>query len=45
MKQPKVVMGGGNRSSKIVLDPSELLKLSNVKVVAITADRDNEDAK
>jgi hypothetical protein len=25
-------MGGGNRSSKIVLDPTQLLKLPNVEV-------------
>jgi len=28
----RVVMGGGNRSSKIVLDPTQLLKLPNVEV-------------
>ena len=33
MGQPKVVMGGGNRSSKLLLDPQELLKLPNVEVV------------
>jgi prolyl-tRNA editing enzyme YbaK/EbsC (Cys-tRNA(Pro) deacylase) len=33
MKQPKVVMGGGNRTSKLVLDPGELLKLPGVEVV------------
>jgi prolyl-tRNA editing enzyme YbaK/EbsC (Cys-tRNA(Pro) deacylase) len=33
MRQSKVVMGGGNRSSKVVLDPAELLKLSTVTVV------------
>ncbi len=32
--QPKeVVMGGGNRSSKLLLDPHELLKLPNVEVI------------
>jgi prolyl-tRNA editing enzyme YbaK/EbsC (Cys-tRNA(Pro) deacylase) len=30
---PRVVMGGGNRSSKIVLEPDELLKLPGVEVV------------
>jgi prolyl-tRNA editing enzyme YbaK/EbsC (Cys-tRNA(Pro) deacylase) len=30
---PRVVMGGGNRSSKLHLDPHELLKLPNVEVV------------
>lgn len=34
MQQPEVVMGGGNRTSKIVLDPRELLKLPAVEVVA-----------
>ena len=33
MEVPRVVMGGGNRSSKIVLDPAELLKLPGVEVV------------
>lgn len=33
MQQPEVVMGGGNRSSKIRLDPRELLKLPNVAVI------------
>jgi prolyl-tRNA editing enzyme YbaK/EbsC (Cys-tRNA(Pro) deacylase) len=33
MHAPRVVMGGGNRSSKIVLDPAELLKLPGVEVV------------
>jgi prolyl-tRNA editing enzyme YbaK/EbsC (Cys-tRNA(Pro) deacylase) len=33
LDQPKVVMGGGNRSSKVVLNPHELLKLRNVEVV------------
>ncbi len=31
--QARVVMGGGNRSSKLVLDPRELLKLPDVEVV------------
>jgi len=33
MTQPRVVMGGGNRSSKLLLDPAELLKLPGVQVV------------
>lgn len=33
MKAPRVVMGGGNRSSKIVLAPAELLKLPGVEIV------------
>lgn len=33
MDQPEVVMGGGNRSSKLLLAPGELLKLPNVTVV------------
>ena len=33
MRQPKVVLGGGNRSSKILLDPRELLKLPGVEVI------------
>jgi prolyl-tRNA editing enzyme YbaK/EbsC (Cys-tRNA(Pro) deacylase) len=33
MQQSEVVLGGGNRSSKVVLSPQELLKLPNVAVV------------
>ena len=33
MTQSEVVMGGGNRSSKIILNPKELEKLPNVHVV------------
>jgi len=33
MDQPEVVMGGGNRSSKIVLNPKELIKLPYVTIV------------
>ncbi|HTE58600.1 MAG TPA: YbaK/EbsC family protein [Verrucomicrobiae bacterium] len=33
MKQQKVIMGGGNRSSKLLLDPQELTKLPNAQVV------------
>jgi prolyl-tRNA editing enzyme YbaK/EbsC (Cys-tRNA(Pro) deacylase) len=33
MDQARVVMGGGNRSSKLLLDPTELTKLPNVVVV------------
>jgi prolyl-tRNA editing enzyme YbaK/EbsC (Cys-tRNA(Pro) deacylase) len=31
--QPKIIMGGGNRTSKILLDPQELLKLPGAQVV------------
>jgi prolyl-tRNA editing enzyme YbaK/EbsC (Cys-tRNA(Pro) deacylase) len=34
MDQPEVVMGGGNRSSKVILNPQELVKLPGVVVVA-----------
>lgn len=33
MQQPKVVMGGGNRMSKLELNPHELTKLPNVTIV------------
>jgi len=33
MEQSRVVMGGGNRSSKLLLNPKELTKLPNVVVV------------
>lgn len=33
MRQPEVVMGGGNRSSKLLLNPAELLKLPQAEVI------------
>ncbi len=33
LERPRVVMGGGNRTSKLVLDPRELLKLPGAEVV------------
>ena len=33
MKQPQVIIGGGNRSSKLLLDPTELNKLAGVKII------------
>ena len=33
MEQAQVVMGGGNRSSKLLLAPAELLKLPNAQIV------------
>jgi prolyl-tRNA editing enzyme YbaK/EbsC (Cys-tRNA(Pro) deacylase) len=33
MDQAEVVTGGGNRSSKVILDPQELQKVPNVQVV------------
>jgi len=33
LAQPQVVMGGGNRSSKLLLDPRELTRLPTVEVV------------
>ncbi len=33
IEQDRVVVGGGNRSSKVLLDPRELLKLPTVQVV------------
>lgn len=33
MNRSRVVMGGGNRSSKVVLDPRQLLRLPGVQVV------------
>jgi len=37
MSQPKVVMGGGNRTSKAVVDPHELLKLPKAQVIPTLA--------
>lgn len=33
MEQTEVIMGGGNRSSKVLLDPAELTKLPNVQII------------
>jgi len=45
MDVPRVVMGGGNRSSKIVLDPAGLLKLPGVEVVdGLAAPREPAEA-
>jgi prolyl-tRNA editing enzyme YbaK/EbsC (Cys-tRNA(Pro) deacylase) len=33
MQQSEVIMGGGNRTSKLRLDPRELAKLPGVEVV------------
>jgi len=33
MRQREVVLGGGNRSSKMLIDPQELLKLPHVEVI------------
>ncbi len=33
MRTKEVVMGGGNRSSKLLLNPQELLKLPHVEVI------------
>jgi prolyl-tRNA editing enzyme YbaK/EbsC (Cys-tRNA(Pro) deacylase) len=33
LQQQRIVMGGGNRTSKLLLDPRELLKLPAVEVV------------
>lgn len=33
LDQPSVVMGGGNRSSKLILDPKELLKLPSAQTI------------
>ncbi|HUP62471.1 MAG TPA: YbaK/EbsC family protein [Thermoanaerobaculia bacterium] len=39
MEQPRVIIGGGNRSSKARLDPRELLKLPNANVAEIAIPR------
>lgn len=33
MQQPQVIAGGGNRSTKVLLNPQEYLKLPNAKVI------------
>ena len=37
LEQPRIVMGGGDRSSKLLLDPRELRKLPGVEVVEALA--------
>lgn len=37
MNAKEVVMGGGNRTSKVILKPSEILKLPNIEVVVSLA--------
>ncbi|MCU6481542.1 YbaK/EbsC family protein [Arthrobacter sp. A2-55] len=39
LEQPDVIMGGGNRTSKLRLDPKELVKLPGVQVVQGLAKR------
>lgn len=39
MEQPRVIIGGGNRSSKVRLDPNELLKLPNSQVADVAIPR------
>jgi prolyl-tRNA editing enzyme YbaK/EbsC (Cys-tRNA(Pro) deacylase) len=39
MEQPRVIIGGGNRSSKVRLAPAELLKLPNASVADIAIPR------
>jgi prolyl-tRNA editing enzyme YbaK/EbsC (Cys-tRNA(Pro) deacylase) len=39
MEQPRIIIGGGNRTSKIRLAPGELLKLPNASVVDVAVPR------
>jgi prolyl-tRNA editing enzyme YbaK/EbsC (Cys-tRNA(Pro) deacylase) len=39
LENAEVVMGGGNRSSKVILDPQQLLRLGNVEVIEDLAKR------
>ncbi len=39
MEQPRVIIGGGNRTSKARLDPRELLKLPNASVADVGVPR------
>lgn len=39
MEQPRIIVGGGNRSSKIRLAPGELLKLPNASVADVAVPR------
>lgn len=33
MEQPEIIVGGGNRTSKVIVNPQELLKLPNTQVI------------
>ena len=33
LEQSEVIMGGGNRTSKLILDPTELEKMPNVQMI------------
>jgi len=33
VNEKRIVMGGGNRSSKVILDPKELYRLSNAQII------------
>jgi prolyl-tRNA editing enzyme YbaK/EbsC (Cys-tRNA(Pro) deacylase) len=39
MEQPRVIVGGGNRTSKIRIAPAELLKLPNASVADVAVPR------
>lgn len=39
MERPRIIIGGGNRSSKIRLAPAELLKLPNASVADVAVPR------
>lgn len=39
MEQPRVIIGGGNRSSKLRIAPTELLKLPNASVADVAVPR------
>ena len=39
MERPRIIVGGGNRSSKLRIDPRELLKLPNASVADVAVPR------
>ncbi|HEX9162622.1 MAG TPA: YbaK/EbsC family protein [Thermoanaerobaculia bacterium] len=39
LERPSVIVGGGNRTSKVRLDPNELTKLPNVRVAEVAVPR------
>jgi len=39
MERPRIIVGGGNRSSKIRIAPAELLKLPNARVADVAVPR------
>jgi prolyl-tRNA editing enzyme YbaK/EbsC (Cys-tRNA(Pro) deacylase) len=44
MERERIILGGGNRSSKLVLDPQELHKITGIEIVPDLANRPDDNA-